>query len=143
MQCEPVIAKDFLKKVTPYLETAKKSIDICVFDWRWYATDPGATAQLFNAKIVEAVKRGVKVRAIINSDDIGNKLKGVGVVVKKFISKHIMHCKLMLIDGEVVITGSHNYTQSAMEANFELSVILSDGIDTTEFNQFFEILWSR
>jgi len=82
-----------------------------------------------------------KVRAIVNSEDVACKLRKAGVDVKKFVSKHLLHCKLMIIDDKIVITGSHNYTQSAFEANFEISVILSELANISDFSNFFNNLW--
>ena len=141
MFCEPVIANEFFKKVVPLLENAKNTIDICVFDWRWYPHDPGNTVQQFNQCLVQAVRRGVKVRALVNSDNIAGQLRAVGVEVKKFISTHLLHCKLMIIDDKIVLTGSHNYTQSAFNANYELSVILDDVGPNSEFSKYFLRLW--
>jgi len=141
MLCQPIIANQFVKKVVPLIEQAKKSIDICVFDWRWYPHDPGAPAQIFNQSIVQAIKRGVKVRALVNSENIATSLRAVGAEVKRYVSSHLLHCKIMLIDDIIVVTGSHNYTQSAMTANRELSVILSDGVDMSDFRVYFQTLW--
>ncbi len=55
---ETIIGKEFPQKVIPLIEQAKTSIDIVVFDWRWYPQDPGASVQLFNQAIVRAVRRG-------------------------------------------------------------------------------------
>lgn len=140
MNCTPIIAGDFCKKVIPLIDVAKQNIDVCVFDWRWYENDPGSPVQLFNQSIVRAIRRGVSVRAVVNSDSIANVLRSVGVNVKKCISKHLLHSKFLIIDNSVLITGSHNYTQSAFTSNFEFSVALFDGVDLTDLNNFFERL---
>jgi phosphatidylserine/phosphatidylglycerophosphate/cardiolipin synthase-like enzyme len=49
----------------------------------------------------------------------------------------------MIIDDEIAITGSHNYTQSAFQMNLELSVILDDIETISRFNQFFATLWQQ
>lgn len=138
---ESIVGSQFPKKVIPLIDSAKKSIDIVVFDWRWYPQDPGAPVQLFNQAIVRAARRGIKVRAIANFDNIVSILKGVGVDSRKLITKSIVHSKIMIIDDEIVITGSHNYTQNAFQMNMELSVILTQPFDITEFSNFFNSLW--
>jgi len=143
MKCEPVIAGEFAKKVMPLIENCRQTIDVCVFDWRWYASDPGAICQLFNAAIVRAVRRGVKVRAIVNSEQIAAALRSNGVEVKRIVSAHLMHCKIMIIDHDIVISGSHNYTQSAFTDNFELSLILSEGFDSQAIQDFYQRLFNQ
>jgi phosphatidylserine/phosphatidylglycerophosphate/cardiolipin synthase-like enzyme len=46
----------------------------------------------------------------------------------------------MIIDDEIVVTGSHNYTQNAFQMNMELSVILTQPFDISEFSNFFNSL---
>jgi len=83
-----------------------------------------------------AVKRGVKIIVILETTD--NKLdeldiqnrrtgklleeKGVSVF---FDSPHkTTHTKLVVIDQRLIFLGSHNFTQSALKYNNEISVLL-------------------
>jgi phosphatidylserine/phosphatidylglycerophosphate/cardiolipin synthase-like enzyme len=141
MKCTPVIAGEFIKKVIPFIDNAKCTIDICVFDWRWYPQDPASPCQLFNQAVVRARKRGVQVRAIINNQGLVNIFNELKIQSKKFVSGHLLHAKFMLIDQKIVITGSHNYTQSAFSSNYELSIILEDIENPDEFSNFFDKLW--
>lgn len=143
MKCETIIANQYVKKVVPLIESAKDSIDICVFDWRWYANDVGELCQKFNQSIVSAVRRGVKVRALVNSEEIAAPLRKVGLAVKVHNSARLLHLKMMIIDQKIVVTGSHNYSKSAFNTNYELSVILSDNFDVFEFSNFFQTLWQN
>jgi len=138
---EAIIGKQFPQKVIPLIDAAKRSIDIVVFDWRWYPQDPGASVQLFNQALVRAVRRGVKIRAIANNDEIINTLKSVGIEAKKLLSKKLVHVKLMILDNQKVVVGSHNYTQSAFQMNFELSVLLDEPLNISDFFSFFNNLF--
>ena len=139
---QAIIGKQFPEKVIPLIDNAVKSIDIVVFDWRWYPQDPGASVQLFNQAIVRAVRRGVRTRAIVNNDEIVRVLKSCGVLAKRLIAKNLVHVKLMVIDDKIVIVGSHNYTQSAFQMNFELSVILDNPEGLAEIQSFFNNLYN-
>jgi phosphatidylserine/phosphatidylglycerophosphate/cardiolipin synthase-like enzyme len=138
---ESIIGKEFPKKVTPLIEKAVKSIDIIVYDWRWYPHDPGASVQLFNQAIVRAVRRGVKVRAIVNNDEISRVLKEVGCEARRLTIANLVHCKFMVIDEKLAITGSHNYTQSAFQKNLEVSVIFDDLGMVVSLKNYFDNLW--
>jgi len=139
---ETIIGKQFPEKVIPLINAAKNSIDIIVFDWRWYPQDPGASVQLFNQAIVRAVRRGVKVRAIANNDQIISTLKSVGVEAKRLISEKLVHAKMMILDNEKVVIGSHNYTQSAFQMNYELSIILTGADVISDYFSFFNNLYN-
>jgi phosphatidylserine/phosphatidylglycerophosphate/cardiolipin synthase-like enzyme len=136
-----IIGKEFPVKVIPYIDDAKHSLDVIVFDWRWYPQDPGSPAQLFNQAFVRALRRGVAVRAIVNNDDIASRLNALGAEARRLKTKNLVHCKLMLIDKKTVIVGSHNYTQSAFTQNLELSVVFEAPDAVLRIDQFFDNIW--
>lgn len=138
---EAIIGKEFPKKIIPLIEGSTQTIDIVVFDWRWYPNEPANPVQLFNQSLVRAVRRGVKVRAIVNNDEVLETLKSCGVLAKRLFAKSLLHAKLMIIDQKIVIIGSHNYTQSAFTMNCEISAMFSDLEAATQFLDFFESLW--
>jgi len=142
MSYDVIVATEFVDKVLPIIDNATKSLDICVFDWRWYPNDVGSPAAKFNQAIIRAAKAGVKIRAIVNSDLLAFQLRSVGVETKTHRSKHLLHLKMMIVDEQIVITGSHNYTQSAFAANYELSVILREVEQQSKFQSYFNTLWS-
>jgi phosphatidylserine/phosphatidylglycerophosphate/cardiolipin synthase-like enzyme len=142
MQNEVIIGKEFPDKVKPLIENAKNSIKIIVFDWRWYVNDPGNAVQLFNQTIVRASRRGVKIEAIVNHTDILTPLKENGIQAKKLNITGLVHAKLMIIDDNIVILGSHNYTHNAFVINHEISIILKECNVVKDFNLFFTSLWS-
>lgn len=133
--------REFPAVVKPLIENAKQSIDIVVYAWRWYPSDPGAVCQLFNQAIVQAARRGVKVRAILNDNKTIAALQSLNIDSKKLDTDKIMHAKLIIIDENIVITGSHNYTQFVFQTNLELSVLLSGENIGSGFRDFFNNLW--
>ncbi len=143
MELDTIIGKEFPKKVIPVIDDSRKTIDVIVFDWRWYPQDPGSEVQLFNQSIVRAVRRGVRVRAIVNNDEIVSVLNEVGCKAKKILTKKLVHCKLMIVDGSTIIIGSHNYTQSAFQMNLEVSIILHDAEKIEDFQNFFLSLYDN
>lgn len=91
--------------------------------------------------LVDAKKRGVDVRAVLDKsnfckagkDDCENKgtvaadtLQVVKIPVLVDRAHAIAHNKVMIIDGERVITGSFNFTRSAQERNAENLLVLHD-----------------
>lgn len=135
--------RQFPTAVIPLIEKAKNSIDIIVFDWRWYGAEPGTSVQLFNQAIIRAIRRKVKVRALVNSQSIVLLLRRNGIEAKHVVCQKLMHCKMMIIDEKKVITGSHNYTKSAFHLNIELSVLIEQDPSLSQFLQFYNNVWSR
>lgn len=138
---QSIIGKEFPLKVCPLVDQARQNINIIVYDWRWYQNDPGNSVQVFNQAIVRAVRRGVKVRAIVNSNTILKTLKDVGCDARCILSKKLVHAKLIIFDEKSVVLGSHNFSQSAFTLNQEVSVFLPDFSDTPRLLEYFNSLW--
>lgn len=141
LDIQTIIGADFPKKVIPAIDQAKASIEIIIFDWRWYPSDGSCPAQIFNQAIVRAARRGVKVRVVANNDDICQTLRGVGCEAKRLINKKLVHAKMMLIDKKLCVLGSHNYTQNAFTMNCELSVLMTSDELFADFSNYFDNLW--
>lgn len=140
-QTTTIIGKEFPQIVGPLIYQAKHSIDIIVYDWRWYSDQIGSEIQRFNNAIVTAKKKGVKVRAITNSPHIINILKENKIEAKQNFSSRKLHAKLMMIDDKIAIFGSHNYTMSAFTTNFEISIATQNENVVNRFKIFFNNLW--
>jgi len=82
--------------------------------------------------LVNAHKRGVKVQAILDKSQRSEKYTSATFLTNAGIptyidDKHaIAHNKVMIIDREIVITGSFNFTKAAEEKNAENVLIIKD-----------------
>ncbi len=82
--------------------------------------------------IVDAKKRGVDVRVILDKSQRTERysaadfLANAGVPTWIDMCCAIAHNKVMVIDGETVITGSFNFTRAAQEKNAENVLVLRD-----------------
>jgi phosphatidylserine/phosphatidylglycerophosphate/cardiolipin synthase-like enzyme len=82
--------------------------------------------------LLEAHKRGVKVQVILDKSQRTQKYSSATFLknsrIPTFIdaSHAIAHNKIMIIDREVVITGSFNFTKAAEEKNAENVLIIKD-----------------
>ncbi len=138
---ETIIGKEFAGKVIPLIQQCKKSIDVIVYDWRWYPDQIGSEIQKFNNEIVNSRSKGKKVRILTNFPHVIRILKSLNFEVKENISKKTLHTKLMIIDNEIIILGSHNYTMNAFRINHEVSIILQDEKVVARLKLYFENLW--
>jgi phosphatidylserine/phosphatidylglycerophosphate/cardiolipin synthase-like enzyme len=82
--------------------------------------------------LVEAANRRVGVQVILDKSQRTEKYSSADFIahagIPTFIdAKHaIAHNKIMIIDGEVVITGSFNFTKAAEENNAENLLVIRD-----------------
>lgn len=137
----PIISKEFPKLVVPLIDSALDSIDIIVFDWRFYKNDPANPVSIFNQAIGRAARRGVKVRCLVQNEGLVDDLKAMGCQARKLQSKRILHTKLILIDKRRIILGSHNYTQHAFSSNHEASIFVDLGSEQNTFVDYFNNLY--
>jgi phosphatidylserine/phosphatidylglycerophosphate/cardiolipin synthase-like enzyme len=82
--------------------------------------------------LLNAHKRGVKVEVILDKSQRTQKyssptfLYNQGIPVEIDPQHAIAHNKVMIIDGEAVITGSFNFTKAAKENNAENLLVIKD-----------------
>lgn len=137
----PIISKEFPQVAIRLIESAKESIDIVVFDWRFYKNDPANPVSLFNQAIARAARRGVYVRCLVQNDGVVDNLKILGCDARRITSKKILHTKLLVVDKLNIIIGSHNYTQHAFSSNHEASVLISMSARDNALVQYFNNLF--
>jgi phosphatidylserine/phosphatidylglycerophosphate/cardiolipin synthase-like enzyme len=105
------------------IEAAKESILVQAYSF---------TSKPIAAALADAHKRGVRVEAILDSDQVGDAYSEIDSLVRTGIptqidTEHsIAHNKVMVIDGGVVITGSFNFTHQAEKSNAENLLIIRD-----------------
>lgn len=82
--------------------------------------------------LVEAKHRGVDVQVILDKSQRGERyssatfLANEGVPTYIDAAHKIAHNKVMVIDGQTVITGSFNFTKSAEEGNAENLLVINN-----------------
>jgi phosphatidylserine/phosphatidylglycerophosphate/cardiolipin synthase-like enzyme len=91
--------------------------------------------------LIAARRRGCVVRVITNVVDVINILNQERIFAKKLLIPNIVHAKMMIIDGEIAVVGSHNYTQSAFTMNYEVSLLVYDSDVCKNLLEFFNNLF--
>lgn len=128
---------DFLYKK---IDNSKKSIKIAV---AWF-TDPELSKLLLEKK-----NDKVAITIILFNDSINSQLKGIKSFENNlrfsnsFNFEYIMHHKFCIIDDEIVITGSYNWTVKARRYNKENILCIKDENIVNQFNEEFENLFKN
>jgi hypothetical protein len=137
-----IIGKYFPDVVIPLIGRASEEIRIVVYDWRIYPASPGQPISRFNSALSDAMGRGVKIRALVNSRALVPILRKFGVECKTISARGLVHAKMMIIDGRTVILGSHNYSLGAFSMNCEVSCAFDLESGDNGFVEYFERLWT-
>jgi len=96
------------------------------------ATGLLSLSPLLPGPLVDAHKRGVKVEAILDKSNRTGRyssadfLAYAGIPTMIDAAHAIAHNKIMIIDGETVITGSFNFTKAAEGRNAENLLVIKD-----------------
>lgn len=99
--------------------------------------------------IITAHKKGVNVKIITDNDkswDEGSDVKQLarlGVSVKMDSTPNHMHHKFMVVDNKSLLTGSYNWTLSAMRYNHENILITEEPGVVRSFLKEFDNLWRQ
>lgn len=119
------------------IEGAKETIHVAV---AWF-TDPELSKILLEKK-----NQNVEIKIILYNDEINSLLKNIKsfgddlYFSNTLLVNYIMHHKFCIIDNEVVITGSYNWTVKARRFNRENVLCVSNKNIVDEFNFEFENL---
>lgn len=122
------------------LRTCKKTLDIAIFT---------LTNNNIAAAIQEAFTRGVKVR-IIADDECCNMwgsdvslLASIGIPCKTDNAiKFHMHHKFAIIDNQVIVTGSFNWTMQAVKFNQENILFYDNKEIAQRYTDEYNKLWN-
>ena len=143
----PVVAEAFFspgddcpRAIGRLLAGASKITDICVFT----ITDD----RLADA-ILDAHRRGVAIRIITDdakAEDLGSdvgRFERSGIPTRVDRSPFHMHHKFAILDGEMLLTGSYNWTRGAARDNEENLIVTTDPRFLAPFQGTFDRLWSK
>ncbi len=135
--CPVIVLKnnDFFPALLKAIDEARDEIFISIFSFRAGVHKRSYPDRIL-AHLGRAVKRGVNVKVVLEntgktSDQLSAQnrktkklLEEQGVVVYLDSPKKTTHTKLIVIDQRLVILGSHNWTQSALKYNNEISLLV-------------------
>lgn len=123
-----------------YLDEAKKSIRVMAY---------GFTSTEISQALLRAKQRGLQVELIeddksahSNRDAIAP-LVEMGISVRNDAEHAIAHNKVILIDDDVVVTGSYNFTNSAEKRNAENFIILKSAYVAKRYADNWAIHWAH
>jgi DNA uptake protein ComE-like DNA-binding protein len=146
--------KAYYYNLIELLEAATNQIDVCMF----YIALPGPehpTRRLLDA-LAERSAYGCKVRVLVDQDGkddpYGSRLINAASV--QFLASHgvetrgdatesLLHSKFVVIDRELVVIGSHNWTAGSFFNYSDVSVVISGSDAGTIWKVRFERAWSK
>lgn len=140
--CSTSICRELFNNIN----NAKETIDMAIYGY-------SRISDIENA-LVNAIKRGVKIRLVYDSDEAGNNIYPDTDIIKKLIPngvsdinspevKSIMHNKFYIFDDKILITGSANLSHTDMSGfNSNSAVVIESKEAAKIYKQEFEQMYS-
>ncbi len=138
----PIVDREYLPASQKLIKRAEKSIYLSMF-----VVKRGEMVNLLIKELEKSAQRGVEVKILLD-DNIAhnqqtvNSLKGIkNIEIKLDSPKKTTHNKMLIVDGETVLIGSTNWTDSSLGSADEANVIISNKEIAAYFEEFFDKLW--
>lgn len=127
------------EKLIYWINKANRSIHIMIYSF---------TLDSIGEALINAYNKGVEVKIVMEKEQLTAyseyyKLKKAGVEVKLDSNPALMHNKVAIIDGEIVITGSYNWTQNAETKNNENLLIIKNKGLAEVYELEFQKIWCQ
>lgn len=150
------ILKDeqYRKSLLEAFRGAQKEILIMTYKCDYGPTLASRNLNPLIQELRRARGRDVKVWIILNFGDAHSSiarnnrkathhLEKEGIIVKNSPPGRTFHAKMIIIDGEAVWIGSHNFSESSLCRNFEISLKIEDPNLAEDLRQIFLLVWYR
>lgn len=128
-----------ISQIIPYVQAAKKSIRFMAFTY---------TQEQLGAAMLAAMKNGVEVTGVFEATGSDTEFSQMPPLfcakapVRQDGNPAFLHHKVIIIDEQIVITGSLNFTDNADQSNNE-NVIIIDNADIAKlFTAEFQRVWA-
>ncbi len=144
---------DYVAAATPLLEGAKERIDLLVYGYNLNPKYPDSDVHKLTALIVEAHKRGVKVRILLEASDYNDTLNelnqkvadhyGAACIPVRFDPiDTISHAKLLLVDGTAIV-GSNNWGHGGFQLYQEVGAVTDAPAAISTLSAYYDSIWDE
>jgi len=153
---QPVVERlvnnqDYYNEFHKLVEGANQSIYVCMFVANF---KKGTLVEYIYEDLASAVSRGVDVRVLLDSSYYDSSLNAentafaeslmkVGVKVCFDTPYPTTHAKFGVFDHAIVLIGSTNWTESALEKNNEVNVVIENRDIAGELEEYFFKIWRK
>ena len=137
-QSELILNDEYFQVAHREIQNAKESIYLIAYLFLLYDYQDAYSNRLLE-DLIEAHEKGVDVHVILEypkpeymeeegpaNQKVYEKLKAAGIDVRFDKPERTTHSKVLIIDEEIIIAGSHNYSFNGLKYNNETSLLLKD-----------------
>lgn len=140
-----VTDNEYAPQAIKMLAEAESSIDMALFELKFYKRFPRSPSNKLVEEIIEAHERGVAVRIIVDEFAKDNSalplLADKGIAIRNDGDNRTLHAKLIVCDHHRILVGSTNPTYYGLEKNREANLYLEDERIAREYEQWINNIW--
>jgi phosphatidylserine/phosphatidylglycerophosphate/cardiolipin synthase-like enzyme len=150
LRSELILNDEYFEVAHREIQDAKESIYLIAYLFLVYDYEDAYSNRLLK-DLIEAHKRGVEVKVILDypkpeymgeegpkNQQVYDKLKEAGVDVRFDSAERRTHNKVLVIDREIIIVGSHNYSFDGLRYNNEASLLIRDRDKAKRMIEYFK-----
>jgi cardiolipin synthase len=150
---EVLIDRRYMQRVPRLIEGAQACVRVAMFQLQVKGKSARRTSRELAVKLAAKGLEGKEVRVLLNvapgkarvaaiNRDAAKWLKERKVQVRHFGPRRICHAKIVIVDEDVAIIGSHNWGVGSFTGNFEVSVVVRDAGQVRKLAEHFDALWA-
>jgi len=143
--------RDYFPKLHALLSGARSSVRVIMFSAAVYPDKPRSPTNLIVQDLIDAKRRGVDVAVILECGDkerdrsinekngaVKSILEKEKIIVYNEPVKITTHSKLIVIDGQITVIGSTNWSFAAVARNNETAVAIFSRDLASHYTAYFE-----
>jgi phosphatidylserine/phosphatidylglycerophosphate/cardiolipin synthase-like enzyme len=125
------------KQVIRWIDRANSTVHVLIYSF---------TDDAIGDAVLRAYQRGVEVKIVLEKTQVSKyseywRLRAAGVPARNDTNPSLMHDKVAVIDGSIVLTGSFNWSDAAENDNNENLVVLRGSNLAREYENEFQKIW--
>lgn len=136
-----LINGEYTKTFIENIKNAKTCIRGFIYHDSIYMSVNGSIVDNFISELRQAQKRGVVIKILCQNQAQIEKLRRFNFQLKLTRGFKTMHSKAFCFDNDLLIVGSHNFTENANKLNLEMSILTDDKNDIIKYIQYFDTIW--
>ncbi|MEZ0289629.1 MAG: phospholipase D-like domain-containing protein [Sulfolobales archaeon] len=144
-----LLDREYYETLASWLSKANKSVYIIMYVIKYDPKDPSDIVNNLLNILIDLKKRGIEVRILVDDETLRSYPETLNFLKKNNLSVRLdesssktTHAKIVVIDDQIVFIGSHNWTESALKYNHEVSVLIIDHSTASILKRYFENIWS-
>lgn len=145
----PVNNREYAPAVQKLLQKAHKSLWLMLYQTRYYEEYPNTITNYYLTDLISAKKRGVDVRMLVDTGDWDpsqkneyntdymQRLTTSGIEMWEDSPQEVSHQKVILVDDDVTVVSSNNWTYYSLANNNEVAVVIYSPQVNAYFRNYF------